>query len=63
MVRAVGVRRFGGVVEVLELPGPRGLRLDEVLVEVRVCGKIWDWANGRDRRTRVRPGWFTGAGA
>jgi len=41
-VRAAGVRRFGGVVEVLELPGPRRLRPDEVLIDVRVCG-VGNW--------------------
>ena len=42
-MRAAGVRRFGGPVEILELPGPRGLRPDEVLIEVRACGAgNWD---------------------
>jgi NADPH:quinone reductase-like Zn-dependent oxidoreductase len=41
-VRAAGVRRFGGVVDVLELPGPRRLRPDEVLIDVRVCG-VGNW--------------------
>jgi len=41
-VRAAGVRQFGGVVEVLELPGPRRLRPDEVLIDVRVCG-VGNW--------------------
>ena len=41
-MRAAGVRRFGGVVEVLELPGPRRLRPDEVLIDVRVCG-VGNW--------------------
>ena len=41
-MKAAGVRRFGGVVEVLELPRPRGLRPDEVLIDVRVCG-VGNW--------------------
>jgi NADPH:quinone reductase-like Zn-dependent oxidoreductase len=41
-VRAAGVRRFGGQVQVLELPGPAGLRPDEVLIEVRACG-VGNW--------------------
>jgi NADPH:quinone reductase-like Zn-dependent oxidoreductase len=41
-MRAAGVRRFGGVVEVLELPGPRRLRPDEILIDVRVCG-VGNW--------------------
>jgi NADPH:quinone reductase-like Zn-dependent oxidoreductase len=41
-VRGAGVRRFGGPVEVLELPGPRGLRPDEVLIDVRACG-VGNW--------------------
>jgi NADPH:quinone reductase-like Zn-dependent oxidoreductase len=41
-VRAAGVRRFGGPVEVLELPGPRALRPDEVLIDVMACG-VGNW--------------------
>ena len=41
-MRAAGVRRFGGEVEVLELPGPRRLRPDEILIDVRVCG-VGNW--------------------
>ena len=42
-MRAAGVRRFGGPVEILELPGPRGLRPDEVLIQVQACGAgNWD---------------------
>ena len=37
-----GVRRFGGPVEALELPGPRELRPDEVLIEVQACG-VGNW--------------------
>jgi NADPH:quinone reductase-like Zn-dependent oxidoreductase len=42
MVRAAGVRQFGDVVEVLELPGPRRLRPDEVMIHLRVCG-VGNW--------------------
>ena len=41
-MRAAGVRRFGGPVEVLELPGPRALQPDEVLISVRACG-VGNW--------------------
>jgi NADPH:quinone reductase-like Zn-dependent oxidoreductase len=41
-MRAAGVCRFGGVVDVLELPGPRSLRPDEVLIDVRACG-VGNW--------------------
>jgi D-arabinose 1-dehydrogenase-like Zn-dependent alcohol dehydrogenase len=41
-VRAAGVRRFGDVAEILELPRPRGLRPDEVMIDVRVCG-VGNW--------------------
>jgi NADPH:quinone reductase-like Zn-dependent oxidoreductase len=41
-MRAAGTRRFGGAVEVLELPGPRRLHPDEVLIDVRVCG-VGNW--------------------
>ena len=37
-MRAAGVRQVGGTVEVLELPGPRGLQADEILVEVSASG-------------------------
>jgi D-arabinose 1-dehydrogenase-like Zn-dependent alcohol dehydrogenase len=37
-VRAAGVRQFGDAVETLELPGPRALRPDEALLDVRACG-------------------------
>ena len=36
------MRRFGDVVEILELPRPRRLRPDEVLIDVRVCG-VGNW--------------------
>jgi NADPH:quinone reductase-like Zn-dependent oxidoreductase len=56
-VRAAGVRRFGGPVEALELPGPRGLRPDEVLIDVRACGVgNWDeFARTGDWDLGVRP--------
>jgi NADPH:quinone reductase-like Zn-dependent oxidoreductase len=41
-VKAAGIRQFGAPVELLELPGPRALRLDEVLIDVRACG-MGDW--------------------
>jgi NADPH:quinone reductase-like Zn-dependent oxidoreductase len=41
-MRAAGVRRFGGVVEVLELPRPCRLRPDEIVIDVRVCG-VGNW--------------------
>ena len=41
-MRGAGVRQFGGIVEVLELPGPRGLRPDEVLIDVQACG-VGNW--------------------
>ena len=41
-MRAAGIRQFGAPVELLELPGPRALRPDEVLIDVRACG-IGNW--------------------
>jgi NADPH:quinone reductase-like Zn-dependent oxidoreductase len=41
-VLGAGVHRFGGPVEVLELPGPRGLRSDEVLIDVQSRG-VGNW--------------------
>lgn len=41
-MRAAGVRRFGDVVEILELPRPRRLRPDEVMIDLRVCG-VGNW--------------------
>lgn len=41
-MRAAGVRRFGDVVEILELPRPRRLRPDEVMIDVRACG-VGNW--------------------
>jgi NADPH:quinone reductase-like Zn-dependent oxidoreductase len=39
---AAGVRQFGDEVEYLELPAPRVLRADEVLIDVRACG-VGNW--------------------
>lgn len=42
-MRAAGIREFGAPVQLLELPGPRVLRPDEVLIEVRASGMgNWD---------------------
>jgi NADPH:quinone reductase-like Zn-dependent oxidoreductase len=41
-VRAAGIRDIGDAVVLLELPGPRALRPDEVLIDVRACG-IGNW--------------------
>jgi len=41
-VRAAGVRQFGDQVESLELPEPRALRPDEVLIDVRAAG-VGNW--------------------
>jgi NADPH:quinone reductase-like Zn-dependent oxidoreductase len=56
-VRAAGVRRFGGPVELLELPGPGRLRPDEVLIDVRACGVgNWDeFARTGDWDLGIRP--------
>jgi len=56
-VRAAGVRRFGDPVEVLALPGPRGLRPDEVLIDVRASGVgNWDeFARTGDWDLGIRP--------
>jgi NADPH:quinone reductase-like Zn-dependent oxidoreductase len=54
-MHAAGVRELGGPVELLELPGPRALRLDEVLLDVRACG-VGNW----DEFVRTG-GWDTGA--
>ena len=55
-MRAAGIRQTGGAVELLELPEPRALRADEVLIEVRACG-IGNW----DDIAR-RGGWDLGIG-
>ena len=41
-MRAAGIRRIGDAIEPLEVPGPRALRPDEVLLEVRACG-VGNW--------------------
>jgi NADPH:quinone reductase-like Zn-dependent oxidoreductase len=41
-MKAAGIREFGAPVELLELPGPRALRPDEVLIDVRACG-VGNW--------------------
>jgi NADPH:quinone reductase-like Zn-dependent oxidoreductase len=43
-VKAAGVRQFGGPIETLDLPEPRALRPDEVLIEVRASG-VGNWDN------------------
>jgi NADPH:quinone reductase-like Zn-dependent oxidoreductase len=54
-MRAAGVRRAGGPVEVLDLPDPRELRPDEVLIDVRASG-VGNW----DEIARTG-GWDLGA--
>ena len=59
-MKAAGIREFSDPVELLELPGPRALRPDEVLIDVRACGMgNWDeiarkggWDLGSARRWR-----------
>jgi D-arabinose 1-dehydrogenase-like Zn-dependent alcohol dehydrogenase len=51
-VKAAGVRQFGDAIETLELPGPRALRPDEVLIEVRACG-VGNWDNFARTGTRT----------
>src|SRR5215469_16793511 len=41
-MRAAGIRRIGAAIELLEVPGPRALRPDEVLIEVQACG-VGNW--------------------
>jgi NADPH:quinone reductase-like Zn-dependent oxidoreductase len=41
-VLGAGVRQFGGPVEAVQLTGPRRLRPDEVLIDVRACG-VGNW--------------------
>jgi NADPH:quinone reductase-like Zn-dependent oxidoreductase len=56
-VRAAGIREFGAPVELLELPGPRALRPDEVLIDVRAAG-LGNWdeiARAGDWDLGVRP--------
>jgi NADPH:quinone reductase-like Zn-dependent oxidoreductase len=54
-VQTAGIRRFGGDIEVLELPAPRALRSGEVLISVRAAG-VANW----DEYVRTG-GWDTGA--
>jgi len=54
-VRAAGVRRIGDAVEFLEVPAPRALRPDEVLLEVQASG-VGNW----DEFARTG-GWDLGA--
>jgi NADPH:quinone reductase-like Zn-dependent oxidoreductase len=54
-MRAAGIRQIGAAVEVLELPAPRALRPDEVLIDVRACG-VGNW----DEFARTG-GWDLGA--
>jgi len=56
-VRGAGVRRFGDPVEIVELPGPRTPRPDEVLIDVRACGVgNWDeFARTGDWDLGIRP--------
>jgi NADPH:quinone reductase-like Zn-dependent oxidoreductase len=54
-MKAAGIRRFGGGIEVLDLPGPRAPRPGEVLISVRAAG-VGNWDE------YVRAGsWDTGA--
>src|SRR5215469_18388083 len=41
-MRAAGIRRIGAAIELLEVPGPRALRPDEVLLDVACCG-VGNW--------------------
>src|SRR6478735_7858748 len=42
-MRALGIRRMGGPVEMLDLPEPRALAADEVLIDVTAAGVAnWD---------------------
>jgi NADPH:quinone reductase-like Zn-dependent oxidoreductase len=41
-MRAAGIHRIGGAIEPLEVPGPRALRPDEVLLDVHACG-VGNW--------------------
>ena len=53
-MRAAGVRQLGGPVELLQLPAPRAVRADEVLIDVQACG-----AGNWDEFVRTG-GWDTG---
>jgi NADPH:quinone reductase-like Zn-dependent oxidoreductase len=54
-VRAAGIRKIGDTVELIDLPEPRALRADEVLLDVQACG-VGNW----DEFVRTG-GWDTGA--
>ena len=54
-MRAAGIRRIGDTAGLIDLPGPRALRPDEVLLDVRACG-VGNW----DEFVRTG-GWDTGA--
>ncbi len=41
-MRAAGVRQINGAVELLQLAEPRGLRAEEILLDVRACG-VGNW--------------------
>jgi NADPH:quinone reductase-like Zn-dependent oxidoreductase len=41
-MRAAGIRRIGDAIEPLDVPGPRALRPDEVLLDVHACG-VGNW--------------------
>jgi len=41
-VKAAGIRRIGDAIGPLEIPGPRALRPDEVLLDVHACG-VGNW--------------------
>jgi len=42
VIKAAGVRTFGGAIETLDLPAPRALRPDEVRIAVRAAG-VGNW--------------------
>ena len=54
-MRAAGIRKIGDTVGLIDLPEPRVLRADEVLLDVRACG-VGNW----DEFVRTG-GWDTGA--
>ena len=54
-MRAAGIRGIGDAVQLLDLPGPRALRPDEVLIDVRAAG-VGNW----DEFARTG-GWDLGA--
>jgi NADPH:quinone reductase-like Zn-dependent oxidoreductase len=56
-MRAAGMRRFGGEIEMLDLPEPRGPAHDEVLIRVHAAGcGVWeDYVRTGDWDTGARP--------